>query len=277
MQKVSILGAASMAEALIAGFLKEKLFQPHQLFIGNRSNHARLTQLKRSYLINTVETKDELIENAEIVILAVKPKDAAEALHMIQPYIQPDQLILSVIAGIHTETISQLLEKPVPVVRAMPNTSASIGKSATAIAAGQHASQLHIQQAEELFQTVGTVSVVPEQDLDAVTGLSGSGPAYVYYLVEAMEKAAASIGLGQPVAKELILQTIIGAAEMLKTSPKHPSELRREVTSPGGTTEAGVKVLEQFQYQEAMISCIEAATKRSAEMGAVYKAALKTK
>ena len=178
--------------------------------------------------------------------------------------------MISVLAGVGSDTIVDLLKRNMAVVRAMPNSSATIGKSATAISGGKYANDSHVETARQLFETIGMVSVVDEADLHAVTGLSGSGPAYVYYLVEAMEQAAAEIGLKQDVAKDLILETIIGAAEMLKSSSKNSSQLRKEVTSPGGTTEAGIKVLEQYHYQEAMVACIKRATERSNELGDMF-------
>jgi pyrroline-5-carboxylate reductase len=215
-----------------------------------------------------IETnKEKAVKEADIVIFAMKPKDATEGITSVAPAIDEHQLIISVLAGVATETIVSLIGKNVAVVRAMPNTSAAIGHSATALALGRYANEKHLSVAKELFRTVGIVTVVPEEDLHAVTALSGSGPAYVYYLVEAMEKTANEIGLDRSVAKELILQTIIGAAQMLKATNKHPCTLRKEVTSPGGTTEAGIEVLERYRYQEAVIACIKRATKRSEELG----------
>ena len=149
----------------------------------------------------------------------------------------------------------------------MPNTSATILKSATAISPSKHATAEHIRTATSLFETIGLVSVVEEEDMHAVTALSGSGPAYIYYVVEAMEEAATKIGLKEDVAKSLILQTMIGAAEMLKVSDKHPSILRKEITSPGGTTEAGIEVLQEHKFHQALVSCITQATKRSHNLG----------
>ncbi|MDF0726112.1 pyrroline-5-carboxylate reductase ProI [Cytobacillus sp. S13-E01] len=256
-----------MTEAIISGMLQKELFTPSQITVTNRSDQERLSYFEKKYKINVTYDTKPLIEEADIIILAMKPKDVAQGVMKIAPYVRENQLILSVLAGVSTNTITKLVGKDVAVIRAMPNTSATIGKSATALSLGEFANGKHLQIAKTLFETVGIVTTVEEHDLHAVTGLSGSGPAYVYYLVEAMEKAASEVGLDQDVAKELILQTIIGAAEMLKTSPKQPSLLRKEVTSPGGTTEAGIKVLEQYKYQDAMVSCIKRATERSSELG----------
>ncbi|RAK22268.1 pyrroline-5-carboxylate reductase [Anoxybacillus vitaminiphilus] len=263
---ITFIGAGSMAEALISGMTKT-LYKPEQIIVTNRSNKERLEYIQNTYHVRVEADKEKAVKEADIIILAMKPKDVAEGITSIAQAIDKHQLIISVLAGVSTETIISLIGKNVPIVRAMPNTSAAIGQSATALALGRYANDKHLAIAKELFRTVGAVTVVPEEDLHAVTALSGSGPAYIYYMVEAMEKAAEEIGLEQSVAKDLILQTIIGAAEMLKSSKKHPSVLRKEVTSPGGTTEAGIKVLEDYRYQEAVISCIKRAAKRSAELG----------
>ncbi|RSK27739.1 pyrroline-5-carboxylate reductase [Bacillus sp. HMF5848] len=265
---IGFMGAGSMAEAMIGGMLKERLFAPGQILVTNRSNYERLYELRHKYGVQMIKQKPDIIKKANIVVLTMKPKDAVDGLQTIAPFIHEDQLIISVMAGVSTQSMIDILKKQVAIIRAMPNTSAAIGKSATAIALGRYATDTHLQKAKQLLETIGIVKVVNERDMHAITGLSGSGPAYVYYLVEAMEKAAIDIGLEASVAKELILQTIMGAAEMLQQSDKHPSILRREVTSPGGTTEAGIGVLEQHQYQEAMIACIKRATERSGEMGA---------
>jgi len=272
-RSIAFIGAGSMAEALIAGMTKT-FCHPAQIVVTNRQNRNRLEELKHTYGVRTAQDARHAVAQADTVILAMKPKDVAEAMAAVAPAIRSNQLMLSLLAGVTTETIERLAGRDIAVVRAMPNTSAAVGLSATAIAGGRFASEQHLETAKQLFETVGIVTIVPERDLHAVTGLSGSGPAYVYYLVEAMEKAAADIGLERDVAKRLILQTIIGAAEMLKASDKHPSVLRREVTSPGGTTEAGISVLEQYRFQEAIAACIRRATVRSEELGSALLAAL---
>jgi pyrroline-5-carboxylate reductase len=269
-QKIVFVGAGSMAEAMISGLLQAKLYKKEQIIVTNRSNDEQLTYLEETYGIQTTRDKHQLFQQSDIIVLAFKPKDVNSGVSSICEYVQHHQLIISVMAGIPTTYITQLLGKNNPIIRAMPNTSAAIGKSATAISPSTYATDDHVALADTLFSTIGIVQTVEEDQLDAVTGLSGSGPAYVYYLVEAMEKAAQKIGLEHKTSKALILQTIIGAAEMLKHSPKHPSVLRKEVTSQGGTTEAGIATLQQYNYEEAMIACIENATKRSKEMGEVY-------
>ncbi|WP_459499563.1 pyrroline-5-carboxylate reductase ProI [Bacillus sp. C1] len=266
-QNISFLGAGSIAEAIIAGLLDANVVKGEQITVSNRSNETRLQELHTKYGVNGTHDRRELLAHANIIFLAMKPKDVAEALTPLKEYITNNQLIISLLAGVSTSSITSLLQKNVPIIRAMPNTSAAILKSATAISPSLHATEQHVHIAKSLFETIGLVSVVKEDHMHAVTALSGSGPAYVYYVVEAMEEAAKQIGLEETVAKSLILQTMIGAAEMLKESTKHPSILRKEITSPGGTTEAGIEVLQSFHFQQALVACITQATKRSRELG----------
>ena len=198
----------------------------------------------------------------------MKPKDVAEALTPFKEDIHNNLLIISLLAGVSTHSIRNLLQKDVPIIRAMPNTSAAILKSATAISSSKHATKEHIQTAIALFETIGLVSVVEEEEMHAVTALSGSGPAYIYYVVEAMEEAAKN-RFKEDVAKSLILQTMIGAAEMLKQVKN--TRLFCEITSPGGTTEAGIEVLQEHQFQQALISCITQAAQRSHNLGKTFE------
>ncbi|AFQ10801.1 TPA: pyrroline-5-carboxylate reductase ProI [Bacillus pacificus] len=276
-QNISFLGAGSIAEAIIGGLLHANVVKGEQITVSNRSNETRLQELHNKYGVKGTHNKKELLTNTNILFLAMKPKDVAEALTPFQEDIHNNLLIISLLAGVSTHSIRNLLQKDVPIIRAMPNTSAAILKSATAISPSKHATKEHIQTAIALFETIGLVSVVEEEDMHAVTALSGSGPAYIYYVVEAMEEAAKKIGLKEDVAKSLILQTMIGAAEMLKASEKHPSILRKEITSPGGTTEAGIEVLQEHQFQQALISCITQAAQRSHNLGKTLEQLTKEK
>lgn len=267
MNKIVIVGAGSMAEAFISGILEKNLIDRKSVWVTNNRNKERLANLSDRYGVNSTYDLPALFDGASIVILAMKPKDAAVAIHDIRNYLTEQMLMISVLAGVSMNVIETLAEKSLAIVRAMPNTSATVGKSATAIAINKRVSQYQIKKAEKLFGTVGLTAFVEEEQLDAVTGLSGSGPAYIYYLIEAMENSAVEIGLEKQVAKELIVQTLIGAAEMVKKSAKSSVQLRKEVTSPGGTTEAGIRVLEEHGVQQAFISCIKAATDQSKKMG----------
>ncbi|MCU0095501.1 pyrroline-5-carboxylate reductase ProI [Bacillus sp. OR9] len=275
-QNISFLGAGSIAEAIIGGLLHANVVKAEQITVSNRSNETRLQELHKKYGVKGTHNKKELLTDTNILFLAMKPKDVAEALIPFKEYIHNNLLIISLLAGVSTHSIRNLLKKDVPIIRAMPNTSAAILKSATAISPSKHAKAEHIQTATALFETIGLVSVVEEEDMHAVTALSGST---CLYLLRSRGdgRSRKKIGLKEDVAKSLILQTMIGAAEMLKASEKHPSILRKEITSPGGTTEAGIEVLQEHQFQQALISCITQATQRSHNLGETLEQLTKEK
>lgn len=271
MNKLTFIGAGSMAEAILTGVLSKGFMRADQISVTNKDNQERLTRLRNLYQVNCTKNKKEAIEGSDVLILSMKPKDIQEALTDIKSYIKEGQIIVSVLAGVSSDYISEELDITNPIVRAMPNTSATIGFSATAIAAGKNAGQEEINKVTELFKNIGTTVTVEEKDLHAITGLSGSGPAYIYYLVEAMEEAAQEAGLDQQTAKDLIIQTLAGAAEMLKVTNEQPAELRRKITSPGGTTQAGLETLKHYNYQEALKACVKQAAARSVELGSPYR------
>ncbi|GIN38290.1 MULTISPECIES: pyrroline-5-carboxylate reductase [Heyndrickxia] len=267
--KISFIGAGSMAEAMISGIIKKKLIDQKDIFVTNRSDDIKLSTLHDKYGVQITYKLDELLNDVDIIVLAVKPKDADEGLQLIRPYIQPNTLILSVLAGISISYIQSFLN--CPTIRAMPNTSAAIGKSATAIALSPDVTKKQLNDTTKLLSAIGNTTIVEEEKLDAITGLSGSGPAYIYYIVEAMQQSAEEIGLEETVAKQLIIQTLLGATEMLSVSEKSPADLRKAVTSPGGTTEAGIRVLENNQVKEAFIHCIKEATLQSRRLSRTRK------
>jgi pyrroline-5-carboxylate reductase len=272
MNKLAIIGAGSMAEAFISGILENDLIDQKNIWVTNNSNAKRLSYLSENYGVQSTYDLKELFNEADIVMLAMKPKDAATAIHSIRNHLTEQMLVISVLAGVSLNAIEELANKPLAIIRSMPNTSATVGKSATALAVNSRVSKDQIEKTTRIFDTVGLTSFVEEKHLDAVTGLSGSGPAYIYYLIEAMENSAVEIGLDSQVAKALIVQTLIGAAEMVKKSAKTSAQLRKDVTSPGGTTEAGIRILEEHGVQQAFISCIKAATAQSKKMGkALYE------
>lgn len=267
MKKVSFVGAGAMAEAIIAGIVEQQVLESKQIYVMNKQNKARLQELEDTYGIKGSQDHDTVLSDADLIVIATKPDDVEGALREMAPYITEEQLLVSVIAGVSTTSIVESVGKEMPVVRTMPNTSAMIGQSATAICKGKFATNTHIQQTEALFEAIGTVSVVAEEQMHIVTGISGSGPAYIYYIVEAMEQAAAEEGLASDVAKQLITQTILGAGKMLQTQPESASQLRENVTSPNGTTAAGIAALERHTVDEAVIDCVKSATRRSEELG----------
>ncbi len=266
---IGLIGAGNMADALIKGLLKRHVLPPSAVWATNRSNRERLTALGARYGIRTTPAKPPLLDAANVVILAVKPKDMQEVLDEIAGAVRPDQLVLSVVAGIPLSMLEPQLGTA-PVIRAMPNTSAAVLASATALTAGTHATEEHLKTATRIFDAVGDTVVVPEEVLDVVTGLSGSGPAYVYHLIEAMIHAGTELGLTGDLARRLAVQTLVGAARMLAESAEDPGELRRRVTSPGGTTMAALRVLEEHGFAHAVHEAVGRAAARSRELAEEY-------
>ncbi|KHF41773.1 pyrroline-5-carboxylate reductase [Halalkalibacter okhensis] len=267
---ITFLGAGSMAESIIGGLVRHNVVESQQIIATNLSDQGKLNYLEHTYGIQTTSDRSEAIRQGDIVILAMKPKHVKEAIEDIQQATNSHQLFVSVLAGIPTFYIEDLLGSKAGVIRTMPNTSAKVGASATAITKGRHATDIQLHEVEQLFSSVGTVTIVKEDKLDAVTGLAGSGPAYFYYLVEAMEQAAKEAGLTADEASAFITQTIIGVGKRLQSTSKSSKELYEEVMSPNGTTEAGINVLKAQKTQEAMCKAVTRAISRSKELGEVF-------
>jgi pyrroline-5-carboxylate reductase len=260
-------GAGAISEAMLKGLLEAGVVPAEQITVSNRKNRERLFQLGQSYGIHISQQREQEIAAADIIVLAMKPFDIHQALQEISANITPQQLVISVAAGVSTETIEAQLAKGVPVIRAMPNTSSFVQASATAVSRGRHATLEHLEQGKQIFAAIGSVSEVAEQQLDAVTGLSGSGPAYIYYVIECLMQAGQQVGLSEETCRELLIQTLYGSAKMLKVTGKNPQELRKQVTSPNGTTMAGLAVLEQGELPDLLTRAVEQATRRATEMG----------
>lgn len=262
---IAILGAGKMGEALLSGLLRAG--RPPSSVVAVVRREERAAALRESYGVSVVSAA-EAAKNAAVLVVAVKPQDMASALTEISSLMDPGQLVISVAAGITTAFIEQRLAAQVPVVRAMPNTPALVDEAMSVISAGAYARAAHLSLAEELFQSVGKVTRVPEALQDAATALSGSGPAYVYYLVESMVDAGILLGVPRKTALELVIQAVYGAATMLRESGEHPVILREAVTSPGGTTISAIRELENHRVRAAVLSAIEAARDRGRELGA---------
>jgi pyrroline-5-carboxylate reductase len=261
---ICFLGAGAMAEAIIKGILAKRVVVPQNLWmvdISPERNH----RLQVSYGVKAIDPSQAAapVSRAEILVLAVKPQQLLTAASHYRRHLSSGQTLVSVLAGVSTKTIESLLPHGVEVVRAMPNTSAAVGSAATAICAGRSVIGPGLDWAEELFQSVGTVVRVAEEEMDAVTALSGSGPAYIYALAEAMEQGGVAAGLDATTARQLTVQTLLGAARMLQSATEPAAHLRRQVTSPGGTTMAGLQVLEQRHFAEMMQEAILKAAARS--------------
>lgn len=264
MQKIVFFGAGSMAEALIQGWVENDVVQPEHVYVSNRSNRARLEELQSKYGVQIVEDLEQ-IRDADLLILAMKPKDVKTAMATIVPYIAQETAVLSVLAGIGIDTIEQGLGARA-IARVMPNTSATIGMSASGIAFNEQVTAVQKALYIQMLEAVGIVIEVEEDKLHAITALSGSGPAYLYYLLEAFEKVGTEFGLPKEVVRQLMVQTFAGSAEMLKSVKEEPEVLRRKVTSPGGTTEAGIRALEAMHFSDAIANCIRSAENRSREL-----------
>ena len=265
MESIAILGGGKIGEALLSGLLRGER-RPADIVVCEK-HPERAGYLTASYGVKVLDVA-EAAAAARTLVLAVKPQDIDALLGELAPVVTADHLIVSVAAGITTEKINTALAEGVAVVRCMPNTPALVDEAMTAVAAGAHADEAHLATAEALLASVGRVVRVPESQLDAVTALSGSGPAYFFYLVEAMIDAGILLGLPRALAAELIVQTAIGSAKMLRDSGEHPVQLREAVTSPGGTTIAAIRELEVHGVRAALLAAIEAAALRSAELGA---------
>jgi pyrroline-5-carboxylate reductase len=257
---IAVIGAGKMGEALISGLLKAGT-SPDDVLITERYE-ARAQELTQRYGVKAVNNA-EAAKLADTLVVAVKPQDMDALLAELSTSVTPDRLIVTIAAGVPTSAIEKRLVEGVPVVRVMPNTPALVGEAMSAVAAGAHAKEEHLARAEEIFRPVGKVIRLPESQLDAVTALSGSGPAYVFYLVEAMTDAGILLGLPRAIAHDLIVQTVVGAGAMLRDSGEHPVTLREAVTSPAGTTIAAIRELENHGVRAAFLAALEAARDRS--------------
>ncbi|MGG3561868.1 pyrroline-5-carboxylate reductase [Neobacillus rhizosphaerae] len=275
-KSILFIGAGSMAEAMIAGIVSAEKIPSQQLIVSNRSNTDRLEELQENYGIIGVPREHLDIGQADIIVLAMKPKDAATSLQSIKHSLKPNQLILSVLAGVTTSFIEQIVPAGQQVIRVMPNTSSMIGESATAISAGKHTSKHNLLLSKELLQCIGEVYVLPEGKMDIFTGIAGSGPAYFYYLMEHMEKEGQKAGLQPETARRMIAQTILGAAKMIQEQEEPPAMLRDNVTSPNGTTAAGLKALKEQGGGKAIAQAIQQAASRSKEISAELEQSIKT-
>jgi len=262
---IGILGAGLMGEALASGLLRSGVVGPDEIIAAVR-RPERAKQLRDAYGIE-VTTAADAAERAQTLVIAVKPQDMGGLLDEIAAVVTPAKLVISVAAGITTAFIGRGLTGDVPVVRVMSNTPVLVDEAMSVISAGPHATEEHLRRAEELLRPVGKVLRIPESQQDAATALSGSGPAYVYFLVEAMVDAGILLGMPRQDALEMVKQAVYGAATMLKDSGEHPVLLREAVTSPGGTTINAIRELERHGVRAAILSAIEAARDRGRELG----------
>ncbi|MEL6939546.1 MAG: pyrroline-5-carboxylate reductase [Cyanobacteria bacterium J06598_1] len=264
--RLGIIGGGVMGEALLSRLLAQGLYAAQEVLL-SEPTPARRQDLSERYSIQTTGNNQDVIEASEVVLLAVKPqifdliaKDFRAARCDRPP------LVISILAGVTLSQLESLMDS-CPVVRTMPNTPATVGAGISAIAMGTHATESHAQIAETMFSAVGQVVTVSESMLDAVTGLSGSGPGYVAIVIEALADGGVAAGLPRAISKQLAVQTVLGTAELVKQTGLHPGELKDRVTSPGGTTIAGVARLEELGLRSALIEAVKTASARSKALG----------
>lgn len=273
---VGFLGAGNMAGALIKGLCHAAVVSPDSI-LASDVKAERLKQLESAHKIRVTTDNHELVRQSDILVLAVKPQVVDKVLDAIGGEIRPETLLISVAAGVPIEALEARLPKTARVVRAMPNTPATALAGATAIAAGSHANENDVTAARELFEAVGRVVVLDEVLLDAVTGLSGSGPAYVMLIIEALADGGVKMGLHRDTALLLAAQTVYGSAKLLLETGEHPGRLKDMVTSPGGTAIAGLHTLESGALRKTLIDAVESASLRAAALGQEMAQKLKAK
>jgi pyrroline-5-carboxylate reductase len=264
-QSIAFIGGGQMAEALIKGLLQSKTYSSDQILVAEVAGQRR-TYLKSTYQLLCTPDLTEIIQNAQAVVLAVKPQVMHSVLTTLKPALS-SQLVITIAAGLPLSFYADHLGTNCGIIRVMPNMGALILEGASALCRNQKASKKDLQFAESLFSTVGNTVIVEEKLMDAVTGLSGSGPAYVFSFIEALIDGGVKAGLSRTIARALAIQTVLGAALSLKNSELHPAVLRDQVTSPGGTTASGLQVLESAGFSGTIISAVEAACNRSRKLG----------
>jgi pyrroline-5-carboxylate reductase len=262
---IAVLGAGVMGESLLSGLLRAGRRPSDLLVTERRPDRAR--ELTERYGVDVVSNVDAA-RKADTLVLVVKPQDMGDLLDEIAATVRPAQLVVSLAAGITSGFIESRLPDGVPVVRVMPNTPALVDEGMASISRGTHCDEEHLAAAEVLLAATGRVIRVPEKQQDAVTAISGSGPAYIFFVVEAMIEAGVHLGLPRSTASELVVQTVVGSAKLLRETGEHPTVLRERVTSPGGTTAAAVRELEDHKVRAAFLTAMEAARNRSRALAA---------
>ena len=262
MKRIAILGTGRIGEALLSGLLSSGWTD----IVATSRNDARAAELREKHGVEATTSNADAVQGAAIVVVAVKPQDIDALLAQIHDAVSPEQTVLSAAAAIPTSYIEARLPDGIPVVRAMPNAPSTVHEGMAGIAPGAHANDEHLALAEDVLTHLGRVVRVPESAMDAVTAISGSGPAYFALLAEAMIEAGLLLGLSREISTQLVVQTMLGTAKQLRDEGMHPVELREAVTSPGGTTIAAIRELEQAGVRAAMLNAIQAAMTRAREL-----------
>jgi pyrroline-5-carboxylate reductase len=263
--KLALIGVGAMGRALISRLLERGVFVPGEVVVWD-ADESKRQDAQAELGVRVAASNIDAVSDAETIMIAVKPDIVPLVLEEISPVVSPSQLLVVVAAGVSTQAVQSHLPPGIPVVRVMPNTPALVGETAAAFSRGSHSGPEHAARVGDMLSAVGVAMEVPEKLLDAVTGLSGSGPAYVYTMIEAMSDAGVSVGLPRAISNMLAAQTVLGSAKMVIETGEHPAKLRDAVTTPGGTTIAGLAALERAGFRAAIIDAVQAATKRSQEL-----------
>ncbi|MEM9292961.1 MAG: pyrroline-5-carboxylate reductase [Acidobacteriota bacterium] len=263
--RLAVIGGGRMGETLIRALLRAEALSPERVRVTSRTGR-RARALALELGVQAVENNRDAVRDADVVLLCVKPQGAAEVLVELEDELAPGQLLVSILAGVTSSYVEERLEAPVPVVRVMPNTPSLLGDGMSALAAGRYATADHLAQAQAIFDLVGRTVVLGEQYFDAVTGLSGSGPAFLYIVIEALAEGGVKCGLPRAVATELAAQTCLGASRMVLETGHHPAVLKDAVTTPAGCTMDGILELEEGGLRVTLIKAIVEATRRSRDL-----------
>jgi len=265
-KRIGIIGAGVMGAALSRGLIQASA-APAGCIVLSDPHAGHLSALRESLGVSTTPSNAEVARQSDIVVLAVKPQTIPPVLVEIGDWMRADQLLISIAAGVRIASIEDSLDAPVPVIRAMPNTAAQVNLAATAYCRGTHVDDSHMACAGAIFRSIGETVEVDERMMDAVTALSGSGPAYVYLMIEALVDGGVKVGLPRDLAHQLAAQTVFGAARMVQVTGRHPAELKDMVATPSGTTITALAALEHSGFRAALIDAVERAAQRAAELG----------
>jgi pyrroline-5-carboxylate reductase len=267
-KKIGVIGTGNMGEALVSGLVGSRSSVPENIICSD-IRKEKVKSIQETYAVRTATSNIEVVKGSEIIIYAIKPQIMASILRETAAYLDRSKLAISIAAGVPLPAIEACLDKEPRVVRVMPNIAASVKEGATAIAAGKHALKNDLKLAKAIFDSVGKSVILEENLMDAITGLSGSGPAYIFLIVDALADAGVKMGLSREDALFLSAQTVLGAAKLLMVTNEHPGRLKDRVTSPGGTAIAALHTLEEGGLRTTLINAVEVATKRSKELGEI--------
>lgn len=267
-KEIAVLGTGNMGTSLLLGIIKAGL-TPARKITGCDVNTDKLRSLAEEWHVRTTTNLRDAVAGAEIVLLCVKPMTVPKVLKEIKTVVRDNHLVISIAAGVRIAFLQENIGRKIGIIRTMPNIASTVDEGATAIAYGEHVSEAQKRNAEAIFNAVGEVVTVAEEQLDAVTGLSGSGPAYIYMVIEALIDGGVKMGLARDIATRLAIQTVLGSAKLVKTSGLHPAILRDQVTTPGGTAINAIHELESHGLRSMLINAVATATRRSEELSKV--------